>query len=78
MHETENDHDDLERRLLEQRPLPRPGFRSQLRSHLLAKGQRRAARPARLRLLIAAYAGSGLALLLIAAVGVAGAGPLSA
>ena len=37
MRETENDRGDLERRLLEQRPLPSRGFRSRLRSQLLAK-----------------------------------------
>jgi len=34
--------------------------------------------PRRLRLLIAAYAGSGVLLLAIAAIGVAGAGPFAA
>lgn len=69
---------ELERRLLENRALPSAGFRSHLRTHLLAGLNTRTARPARLRLMIAAYAGSGFLLLLVAALGVAGAGPLAA
>lgn len=64
----------LERRLEAARPVPRAGFRAELRQELL---QRAPMRPPRLRLLIAAYAGSGSALLLIAAIGIAGAGPLA-
>lgn len=74
----EHEHETLEQHLLEQRPLPSAGFRSRLRTHLLASLNRRGVAPKRLRLLVAAYAGSGLALLMIAALGVAGAGPLAA
>jgi hypothetical protein len=68
----------IARRLEEERPVPRAGFRAELRSKLLATGRERAWAGGRLRLRIAAYAGSGVALLAIAAVGVAGAGPLAA
>jgi hypothetical protein len=61
-------------RLLEQeRPVPRPAFRGELARQLHA----RSPRPQRMRLLIGAYAGSGLALLAVVAVGLAGAGPLA-
>ena len=61
-------------RLLERsRPLPRPAFMGGLARSLRA----RPAPPARLRLLIGAYAASGLALLAMVAVGLAGVGPLS-
>ena len=66
------------RRLEEERPVPRAGFRAELRSKLLTAGREPAWAGGRLRLRIAAYAGSGVALLAIAAVGVAGAGPLAA
>jgi hypothetical protein len=61
-------------RLLEQaRPAPRPAFRGRLARQLRADS----AGPQRLRLLIGAYAGSGLALLAVVAIGLAGAGPLA-
>ena len=66
---------ELERRLERARALPRAGFRGDLRRRLL--DQARTPTP-RLRFLIAAYAGSGLALLLVAGIGLAGAGPLAA
>jgi hypothetical protein len=60
--------------LLEQaRPLPRPEFRGRLARQLRA----RSSGPQRLRVLIGAYAGSGLALLILVAIGLAGAGPLA-
>jgi hypothetical protein len=55
------------------RPVPRPAFRGKLARQLRA----RSAGPQRVRLLIGAYAGSGLALLLVVAVGLAGVGPLA-
>ena len=62
-------------RLLEQaRPRPRPAFRGVLARRLRAHSTSRQ----RLRLLISAYAGSGLALLAVVAVGLAGVGPLAA
>ncbi len=66
---------DLEERLTRSRPVPSAAFRGELRRHLVAEAPRQ---PARARMLVAVYAGSGFVLLLIAAVGVAGAGPLAA
>lgn len=60
--------------LLEQaRPVPRPAFRGRLARQL--RGHSRG--PQRVRLLIGAYAGSGLTLLLVVTVGLAGIGPLA-
>lgn len=59
------------------RPLPRAAFRGDLQRHLEhPHGQPGFER--RQRLLIAAYAGSGGLLLAVVALGLAGAGPLSA
>jgi hypothetical protein len=61
-------------RLLEdQKPTPRPAFRGQLARRL----RTRMSSPYAVRRLIAAYAGSGFALLLVAAIGLAGVGPLA-
>jgi hypothetical protein len=61
-------------RLLERtRPVPRPAFRGRLARHLHTPPTG----SERVRLLIGAYAGSGLALLLLVAIGLAGAGPLA-
>jgi hypothetical protein len=61
-------------RLLErERPVPRPAFRGELARRLRA----RSPSPQRLRVLIGAYAGAGLALLAVVAVGLAGTGPLA-
>ncbi len=74
------DHDEAEAidRLAEQldseRPLPRAGFRADLRARLTASDQLR--RPQRLRLTVGAYLASGLTLIAVAAVGLTGAGPL--
>ena len=69
--------DEVGRRLESERPVPRAGFRAELRAHLAEHGRRPATwRPRRLGLAIAGYAGSGLVLLVVAAVGLAGAGPL--
>jgi hypothetical protein len=63
-------------RLLEdQRPVPRPAFRGQLARRL--RKRTRTSSPYPVRRLIAAYAGSGFALLLVAAIGLAGLGPLA-
>jgi hypothetical protein len=60
--------------LLEQaRPVPRPAFRGRLARRLGA----RPSSPERIRMLIGAYAGSGLLLLAVTAVGLAGLGPLA-
>jgi hypothetical protein len=63
-------------RLLEdQRPVPRPAFRGELARRLRKRS--RTSSPYPVRRLIAAYAGSGFALLLVAAIGLAGTGPLA-
>jgi hypothetical protein len=61
--------------LREVRPLPSPAFRGQLRRSLEARSRSILA-PARLRRLIAGYAGAGMLLLLLGFAGAAGAGPL--
>jgi hypothetical protein len=71
--------EDLDRiadRLRAERPVPAPGYRGELRRRLIV-GNRPPVAPRRLRLLIAAYACSGTVLMAIAAIGLAGAGPLS-
>ena len=60
---------------LSERPVPRPQMRSDLRRRLNAAS---AARPARARRLAFAYLSSGAVLLVFAAAGVAGLGPLAA
>jgi hypothetical protein len=62
--------------LTEQRPVPRPGLRSTIRSRLLG-GAGAVPRP-RVAALIFGYATSGALLLSIAAVGLAGVGPFAA
>jgi hypothetical protein len=62
-------------RLLEdQRPIPRPAFRGQLARRLRTRPQS----PYLVRRLTAAYAGLGFTLLMVVAIGLAGAGPLAA
>jgi len=70
--------DPITQRLESERPVPRAAFRGELRRMLMAGAVERSSRPPRLRLMIAAYAGSGLVLLAIAAIGLAGGGPLAA
>lgn len=65
-------------RLRDERPVPRAAFRGALRRRLVDQIDGGGARPRRVRALVAAYAASGICLLLIAAAGVAGAGPLAA
>ncbi len=67
----------LAERLERERPVPTAAFRGDLRRRLLG-GEPGRSRPARLRLQIAAYAGTGAALLLIGAASAAGIGPLGA
>jgi hypothetical protein len=69
--------DEIEERLVRGRPVPRAGFRAELRSDLLTSLEATGWRPRRLRLLVTAYAGAGAALLLVLAIGVSGAGPLA-
>jgi hypothetical protein len=78
----EHDHDpelgDVASRLEAERPIPDAAFRGRLRRRLFGRpddGWRSA--PARLRRQIVAYAGSGAALLAVAVIGVAGAGPFA-
>jgi hypothetical protein len=67
----------LAERLERERPVPAAAFRGELRRRLLL-GVNARTRPARLRLLIAGYAGAGSLLLLAGAASVAGVGPLGA
>jgi hypothetical protein len=60
-------------RLTDERPVPSVTFRVTLRCRLTDTAP--STPPRRVRLLIAAYAGSGVALLGLAAVGLAGIGP---
>jgi hypothetical protein len=70
--------DSVAERLRDERPVPRAGFRAELRAHLrdLEAERHPAWRPKRLRVLVGAYAGSGFLLLIVAALGLSGAGPL--
>jgi hypothetical protein len=70
--------DPIARRLESERPAPSAGFRGELGRRLTSEAQERQGEPPRLLLLIAAYAGSGAVLLVIAVIGLAGVGPLSA
>ena len=65
-------------RMQRERAVPAPGFRGALRRRLVADLDRRGAGLARPRLWVAGYAGSGTALMLLAAVGLAGVGPFGA
>jgi hypothetical protein len=60
------------------RPLPAPGFRGELRRRLVAAQAGGATAPRRVRAFALSYALSGLLLLAVAAVGVAGTGPFAA
>jgi hypothetical protein len=74
----DRDLDAIAARLESERPVPRAAFRGDLRRRLVARpAGRRLSRRGALAL-VTAYASSGLALLAIAAIGVAGAGPLAA
>ena len=70
-----DEHGDVQGLLSAERPVPRAGFRAELRLSLL-RG-RAARRPRRLSLLIAAYTGSGSLLIVVAALGLGGVGPLA-
>jgi hypothetical protein len=67
-------------RLAKERPLPRAGARSEIRSQLLGGGKREEAQlsPLRLRALVFGYAAAGAVMLGVAAIGLAGAGPFAA
>lgn len=65
-------------RLDRERPVPRPAFRGETGRYLSSEVESAPhARPQRLKLLLAGYAGSGLVLLVVGLVGVLGAGPLA-
>jgi len=74
---TEPQLDPLAERLRGERPVPSARFRGELRRRLLTQVRNRSTPPRRLRLLVAAYAGSGGILMAIAAIGLAGVGPLA-
>jgi len=65
----------LAERLERERPVPTAAFRGTLRRMLL-HGDPPRSRPAQLRLLITGYVSAGSALLVVAALSVAGVGPL--
>jgi hypothetical protein len=65
-------------RLEQERPIPSSGFRGELRRALLARVGSRPVRSQRVGSLIGAYACSGVVLLAVAALGLAGVGPLAA
>jgi hypothetical protein len=69
---------EVARRLERERPVPRAGFRATLRRTLLDAQRERGPSRGKVRLQIAAFAGTGGALLAIAALGVSGVGPLAA
>ena len=69
---------ELADRLERERPIPDASFRGELRRGLLTRATSHSARPNLLGALIGAYSGSGILLLAIAVLGVAGVGPLAA
>jgi hypothetical protein len=69
--------DELSARLHRECPVPRPAYRGDLRRRLLSLSQAGFGRPPRLRMLVAAYASSGAALLAVAVIGALGVGPLA-
>lgn len=75
--EEADDIDAVAERLLAVHPLPRPAFRACLRARLSELEGHPAWPQARLRAHVAAYAGSGSFLLAVAALGLAGIGPLA-
>jgi hypothetical protein len=70
--------EDLEDLLLRSRPVPSAAFRSRLKVVLTQPRPRARNSRARVRALVAAYGACGSLCLAIAALGVAGAGPLAA
>jgi hypothetical protein len=65
-------------RLSAARPLPDPNFRGALRRRLAGAEASGAVAPRRVRALAASYALTGLLLLAVAGIGVAGSGPFAA
>jgi hypothetical protein len=68
---------EITERLQAERPIPGASFRGDLRRSLLVAKPSRRAPGQRVGVLIGAYAASGTALLAIAAIGLAGIGPLA-
>src|SRR4051794_13539620 len=70
--------DRLGRRLEQDRPVPSPAFRAELRAQMatMSEQQRPEWRPRNLRLAVAAYVASGAFLLVLGALGISGAGPI--
>jgi hypothetical protein len=64
--------EELAHRLVAERPVPAPAFRGELRRRILAQPS-----PRRIRLQVAGYLTSGVALLSVATLGVVGVGPLA-
>jgi hypothetical protein len=64
-------------RLVAARPLPRPGFRGDLRRETLARGGVLTRRPARLRRRLLAFVVAGAVPILVAASGLTGYGPFA-
>jgi hypothetical protein len=75
MEPLDHDLEEISQTLARQRPTPHPVFRGGLRRQLLEREAGR--RGGAIRLAIAAYASAGGALMAVAALGVAGAGPFS-
>ncbi len=69
---------DLADRLEADRPVPRAGFRAELKAELIEAERTRpvAWRPKHLKRLVAGYCGAGSLLLAVGALGITGAGPL--
>jgi hypothetical protein len=68
--------DVIAERLVASRPIPRPALRASIRARYSTESDGPGPRPAHLWRQVAAYAGSGLALLAVAALGLTGGGPL--
>jgi hypothetical protein len=76
--EREEDLSGVIARLESERPVPRAAFRGELRRSLLATPDRSLVPRRRALAVVTAYAGSGLFLLAVAAIGLAGIGPFAA
>jgi hypothetical protein len=74
---TDSSRDPIDERLRDERPAPSAAFRGELRRRLADRVASLPTGPRTVRLMVAAYAGSGAVLLGIAALGLAGVGPLA-
>ncbi len=59
------------------KPIPRAGFRAQLRARLIELRDSAPIRPARFKVMVGAYGAAGILMLAVAALGIAGSGPLA-